>query len=332
MSRKSIRQLKRWILMSVSLMKNRRHLRKVRKQLRPGQRLVAIILVEHFGDIVACEPVTRYVRAIHPDDFIVWICRHQYRDLVSSHPDIDAVLTVSCLTEAFLLRDGAAFDQVIDLHVNGRACDWFSTVQDQAQGNANITIKNYFSYGSLLESFCLAAGLPPLRDNPIFHVHTGDPPKRLPPTPYVIIHAASLKPERDWPAEKWKSMLDILAKEFPVTFVEVGLEPRVAPVGRVLDLCGQLSIVELALHFKHCAVFIGVDSGPAHLANAFQRPSLILMGRFKGFERYTPFSGFLQDHSEEMLVRSSGPVAEIPVELAAARAAEILRKYAAIPT
>lgn len=314
--------------MTISLFKNRWRLRKIRRQLRPGQRLVAIILVDRFGDIVACEPVARYVRANHADDFVLWICRHQYRELVSSHPCLDAVLTVSCLTEAFLLRDGAAFDRVIDLHISGRACDWFDTVQDKAQGNANINIHNYFSYGNLLESFCLAAGLPPLHEGPTFHMPPAyRHPKTLPPAPYVLIHTASSKPERDWPVPKWKALLDVLVKEIPCAFVEVGLEPRIAPAMGVLNHCGRLSPVELGHLFEHCVGFIGVDSGPAHLANAFQRPSVVLMGRFGIFDRYTPFSGFLQDHSEEMIIRSKEPVAELPVEVAAARAAEILRKY-----
>jgi ADP-heptose:LPS heptosyltransferase len=300
----------------------------MRKGLQPGQRLVAIILVEHFGDIVACEPVVRYVHAQYPNDLLIWVCRRQYYDLVSSHPKLNAVLPVSCLTEAFLLRDSGVFDRAIDLHINGRVCDWFGTVQNKAAGNANITINNYFSYGSLLESFCQAAGLPPLRDNPVIHV----PPAKkhlnsLPPLPYMIIHATSSKPERDWPPEKWTALLDALAKEFTGVFVEVGLEPRIAPGGRIINRCGQLSLMELAVLFQHCAAFIGIDSGPAHLANAFCRPSVILMGRFKDFERYMPYSGFLQDHSEEMLLRSSGLVAEISIKEAAARVTEVLRKY-----
>jgi len=303
-----------------SLARNRRRLRALRRGLRPGQKLIAIALTGDLGDLVACEPVARHLRAQHPQDYILWICRGGYRELPASQPAVDEVMIVTCLTEWWRLAAENPFDQLIDLHLHGRRCHWFHDAPDPRPDNPAINTGNYLQHGSLLAAFCQSAGLPPLSDAPVVHLPhemSAAVKNLLPPTPYWVIHTTSNVAEKDWPLEKWRSVLPQLAAETPsLKFVEVGLEPTIAAVNpSVINLCGRLTILELAQVIRQSAGFIGIDSGPAHLANAFARPSVILLGRFHTFDRYQPFTGFFAEHAAEMLLQWNGPVAEIPVEV-----------------
>jgi ADP-heptose:LPS heptosyltransferase len=83
---------------------------------------------------------------------------------------------------------------------------------------------------------------------------------------------------------------------------------------KYLNLCGRLSILESAEVLRRAVLFIGIDSGPAHLANAVGIYGVILMGNYLGFERYNPFSGGYKDGSNASIIYSQGLVSEIPVE------------------
>lgn len=304
--------------MEAALWRNFRHLRRVRKSLAPGQKLIAIVLIEHMGDILACEPVARHVREMFPDDHVLWIVGEHYRKLVETHPALDGCLAVSCLTECLRLMEHPGIDRVINLHVNLRRCTAFGTILHKQQGDTAITTENYFHYGSLLEAFCRSAGLPPLLDAPRFYLPPSLHNRTLPvpqDRPFIVLHATSNEAAKDWPVEKWRSLIAMMPASFPFQLVEVGLAAKIAPGHpSVLDLCGKLSLLELAEIIRRSSGFIGVDSGPAHFANAFERPSVVLLGRYRIFDAYMPYTGYLRVHADPMVLKWPGSPAEIPVE------------------
>ena len=66
--------------------------------------------------------------------------------------------------------------------------------------------------------------------------------------------------------------------------------------GNYSNLCGQSGIAETAEDdSRRAALFIGIDSGPAHLANAVKTPGVILLGRYLTWDYYMPYTGFYAD-------------------------------------
>lgn len=302
-----------------SLNRNRRRIDELRRAAGPGQRLVAIALTEHLGDIVAAEPVARHLRARQPAARIFWICRAGYRELPALFSAVDEVMTVTCLTEYWQLAANSPFDELVDLHIAGRKCHWQPQSKEPRVESARVHAGNYFEQGSLLESFCASAGLPALTDAPVLRLPSGISAavrQRLPAGSYWVVHAASNHMEKDWPVEKWRALVGQLSTPaMKRQFVEIGLAPRLAGGSLpVRNLCGRLTLTELAEVIRQSAGFIGIDSGPAHLANALERPSVILLGRYRTFAHYQPFTGFLAENAEAMLIHGNGTVAEIPVE------------------
>ena len=56
-------------------------------------------------------------------------------------------------------------------------------------------------------------------------------------------------------------------------------------------MAGMLSILETAEVIRRAELFVGIDSGPAHLANAVATPGVILIGQYNAFKRFMPYSG-----------------------------------------
>jgi heptosyltransferase-3 len=299
--------------MQSSLVRNRATLDRWASSAESKRDHIAIVLIEHLGDIIACEPVIRHLRSQHPNSTLVWFVRPLYRELLSAHPELNACLTVTCLSEAVALAADPFWQVVVDLHLEERRCGWFDYTHHKRAGDGLITINNYFHHGSLLESFTRSAGLPGLSDAPRFHIA----PSIRPPVisgRYLVLHTASNEASRDWQLEKWLELVDQLLSDGNWILAEVGLNPIIA--GRrpaVLNFCGRLSLQSLAAFIRGADGFIGIDSGPAHFANAFARPSVVLSGHYRSFQHYMAYTGFLSQNAAEMVISWPGPAADIPV-------------------
>ena len=299
---------------------NVKRVRSLKKQLGGSRELIAIGLIQHIGDIVASEPVVRRIRSDYSDAFLVWCVRNPYRELVESFGLVDATLPVRCLTEWILLRKLAAFDQIIDLHVNRQACSVCPILLRKPEDQSGITLTNYYEFGSLTEVYSqivqrsLDDAQPRLHipDAAVARVNQLNLPKR-----FVTFHARSEQAVRDWVNERWLKLAEKIFNEFKMPLVEVGLvtsmpsKPNAFPS---VDLCGQLSLLETAEVIRRSELFIGIDSGPAHLANAVGTPGIILLGSYFRFPTRMPFSGTYSDPQKCRIIRAKGSMSDISVD------------------
>ena len=293
--------------------------------------IVAISLIEHFGDIVACEPVSRYVRAHYPDAYIIWFVKAPYAELLQYNPHIDELIQVYCLTEWMHFAKSCLFDKIIDLHLQHRECEICEIPLNKQHVHPLITLKNYYYHGNLLSVFCESAGLPRIDKQPRVYIdqHVR---KRVNsfslPDKYVVFHCLSNDSRRDWQPAKWVELARIITKTFELPIVEVGLKPLVKELhcGMYIDLCGKLSLLETAEIIRSAEFFVGVDSGPAHLANAVGTFGIILIGQLGNFNKYMPYSGSYQDGRNACIIYGDGPLSLIPVEQVSRVIADRLRQ------
>lgn len=281
-------------------------------------KIIGIVLLEHFGDIVACEPITRYLRSVYPNAYIVWFTTNQYTELLIHNPNVDRIVPLCCLTEWILLSCFNVLDIVYNLHANERTCPICEIPLHKNTGDVLITINNYFNFGNLLCSFSKSAGLPPLSDGPKVYLspetaHAVDA-LRL-PRQFLVLHCKSNDLSKDWLSEKWEELVVRIIRAFDIDVVEVGLTPSVSKgTPRCLDLCGKLTLLETAEVIRRARLFIGIDSGPAHFANAVGTRGVVLLGHYRDFRRYTPYTGGYGDGSNAELLYVDGAVADMPVE------------------
>lgn len=282
----------------------------------PNQKLIAINLIEHFGDIVACEPVSRHIRNKYPESYIIWCVREPYRELIDANPFVNKTLVVYCLTEWIFLAKSGIFDETIDLHIQGRICPVCKVPLKKSKGNKQITLENYYNVGNILSTFCQSAGLPALNEQPRIyipkHVEKNIDAYHLPER-FIVIHGLSNGSERNWSAVGWQEIIGRIFKTFQLPVVEVGLSSVLNTnlnSSNYLNFCGRLSILETAEVIRRSELFIGVDSGPAHLAHAVGTYGIILLGHFGKFKQYMPYSGWYKNE----IIYEDGPVAGIPTE------------------
>jgi heptosyltransferase-3 len=291
-----------------------------------GRGMVVIGLVEHLGDIVAAEPIARLARRQYPDSRVAWVTRKPYASVPAAFVAVDTVVKVTCVTEWLLLDASGVGNPVWDLHINQRHCPRCQIPIQKIGAAGAIQPENYYEFGNLLEVECLLAGLPVLKDQPELPV---DPTVvaavdqlNLPPR-FVVLHCASNEASRDWPRANWVALVSELLLEPGIAAVEIG--SRAVAVTRdeadKRNLCGTLSIRQSAEVIRRAALFIGIDSGPAHLANAVGTPGVILLGNYRGFGAYMPYSGRYADGEGAEIVRVDGPMEAltVPPVLAAAR-------------
>jgi ADP-heptose:LPS heptosyltransferase/SAM-dependent methyltransferase len=290
------------------------------KALSAAKKQIAIVLTEHMGDIVACEPVARYIRRIEPNSNITWVVNEKYRELVENNPYLDEVLSVNCLTEWALLSKSGIYDKIIDLHINKRECPECSLEFQKWKTRRDVTLENYYHHGPLLSVFSSCAGLPPLNEAPQVYIPDtvrSEVDSLSLPEPFIVFHCSSNEYSRDWADEKWRELAKNLINAWDGAIIEIGTQACLAGSGesRIINLCGKLSILESAEVIRRAHVFAGIDSGPAHIANAVGTNGVILLGEYRAFKCYVPFTGdYSAGKRATIIYADAGPARNISVQ------------------
>ena len=99
---------------------------------------------------------------------------------------------------------------------------------------------------------------------------------------FAVVHTGGTAPAKRWAAENYAALCDRL--ELPCAIIggkeDCGLAAEVARLCRTkpLNLCGQLTLPQSAELCRRATVFVGTDSGMAHVANATGVPCVVLFG------------------------------------------------------
>ena len=123
------------------------------------------------------------------------------------------------------------------------------------------------------------------------------------PSPRIIcIHPGAVDPNRTWPAAHWISLVEsLLWNDFRVALVgdpahvhplADNLDPM-APMNRLLDFTGVLSVLETVALLQRCAALVSTDGGPIQLAGASRCAIVGIYSVVSGANRipYRPLDG-----------------------------------------
>ena len=103
-----------------------------------------------------------------------------------------------------------------------------------------------------------------------------------------VIHPGSRRKVKLWPPERYSRIADFLWKEYKAKIILTGSRQDQSLVSRikkyldentkVIDLSGQLNLLEMAALLKKVDLLICPDTGIMHLASAFSLPTVALFG------------------------------------------------------
>jgi len=304
---------------------------RARRALRPrlaalrsaGSETVVLAMLEHMGDVAAAEPAIREARRRHHDAHLAFAVKPAWRPLVDHHPDLDEVIPLACLGDWVYLVAGELFDHVYDLQTRGRWCDRTGLLLKRQDVDTSIDITNYYRHGPLLHAAVASGGLCPggvgelgVDPAPRLHLPPGaiaDADELALPDALAVIHPRSNQLARDWNDAGWHSLASWLRRERGLAVAIIGMP---APDGLTaegcIDLRGRCSLATTAEVIRRARLFVGIDSGPAHLANAAGTPGVVVLGHYGRYERYMPFAGGYADGSSGTVLHHDGPASATP--------------------
>lgn len=285
------------------------------------RKVVAIILTQQFGDIVAGEPITRQIRQKHPDDYILWIVKPVFSELLENNPNLDEILEEFCANQRRLLINSDVFDTVYNLQFrNNSYCPVCQVYVENPLADArDITIQNYYFQGNLLTVQQKIAGLPTDDLPPQLFIKENNRARidsLLLPDKFLVVHCQSAQNSRNWDNTKWEALINYLLEKTDFHIVEIGLSSDLnVNSSRYINLCGKLTLLETGEVIRRAKLFIGIDSGPAHLANAVGTSGLVMIGKLENFVNHIPYSGRYKSGENALILRNSeGPSADITVD------------------
>ncbi len=278
--------------------------------------VIGILMAEHLGDIVAAEPIIDALRHKHPNARIVWIVKDLYRGLLENHPHIDQVIPENSVLASIWLSKHSPFTHFYNLHMNELRFDpYFNySLFNEKAATLGLTKHTYYNRGNLLKGIYDLCDIPyQVSKQP--KLYLGKQKSWDLPANYWVMHRKSNGADREWQDKFWLKLIEQIIATYKVCLVEVGVTEGLSiKHPNFISYVGKTDIIDMANIISGATFYIGIDSGPAHIANAFEIPGLILLGQYKNFKNHMPYSGSYEQGRANIYHYPDGSSAEIPLE------------------
>lgn len=278
--------------------------------------VIGVLMAEHLGDIIAAEPIIGELRKKHPNAHITWIVKDIYHGLLENHPHIKRLVIENSILTSIWLTKNHPFTKLYNLHMNELRTDphFKHELFNKQAAEIGLSKYNYYQRGNLLKGIYDLCDIPYQESKqPKIYVKN-EKSLNLPPQ-YWVIHRKSNGADREWQDDRWTALILQAIEVYDITCIEVGSSDGLAiNHPKFISFVGKTNIVEMASIISGSNFFLGIDSGPAHMANAFEIPGLILLGEYKNFKNHMPYSGSYENGRATIYHYPNGSSADIPLE------------------
>jgi ADP-heptose:LPS heptosyltransferase len=255
-------------------------------RLPPGAR-VAIIRLRSLGDSVLTTPALHLLKQARPDLEIAVVVEDRFAPVFAGNPDVDQILAPNASSVsrfrphlALNMHGGATSVRLMLAAASGLRAG-FGHFRFQPMYNVRIPraqeilgVDRKVHTAEHLASAMFYLGVP-RAEIPRARLFA-EPHSR--PRPYAVLHPFASEPAKTWQAENFLAVAKYLNED-------LGIEPLfVAGPGEDLSAFGEHTCLqgapldEVKSLVSGAALFIGNDSGPAHMAAAFGRQVVVLFG------------------------------------------------------
>ena len=283
----------------------------------PKKVFLCIAMDGDLGDMVASEPILPRLNQKFGNTHITWITSKKHFPIFENHPLVNLLIDQKFTLLSYFFQQWNPFHHYYNLHLSGFRIDEKTGVSiSNAKADAlGIDLSNYYDQHNLLEIALKLCDLPIEDAQP--HIYLDETPYKVPfQKPYWVIHAKSNAGFRDWTDENWHHLLTKIIAKWNINIIEIGhVNPLNFAHKNFISLVGKTSLPETMKIMKGASFFIGLDSGPTHLANAFLLPGLILNGEFLNFKTYMSYSGMYKNSQKvKVLFNESGMAKDLPFD------------------
>ncbi len=262
---------------------------------------IVLVRLRSLGDTVLSTPAFALLRRSLPGARIHVVMDNRFAEVLADQPDIDGVLQASGGfpgAKVRLLRQIRALrpDLCVDMH-GGATAAWLTALSG-ADWRAGF---QHFRHGWAY-NVRIPRAQHVLRRAPDAKVHTAEhhaaavihlgaahgevPPSRLATrtprqTPaYAVIHPSAAYPTKEWPLPRFRELATDIAERHGLLPIFV-LGPGEEDVARELsdyNVRQGLALPALLSLLSRAQLFVGNDSGPAHVAAAYGVPCVVIFG------------------------------------------------------
>ena len=96
--------------------------------------------------------------------------------------------------------------------------------------------------------------------------------------PYAVLHPTASAPDKTWPAKNFRALADHIQNQLDLHAIFIGGPADDLTAFDRYETIAGAPLEEIKSLIAGAALFIGNDSGPAHIAAAFGIPVLVLFG------------------------------------------------------
>lgn len=276
---------------------------------------IAFIRLDGIGDVMAAMPAVKALKDTFPSARLTMIVQHRVRELPRSLPFVDEVITLPC----DLYSSSASFVRSLsctlrlkkvllanrfDVAVDPRGDPRIILAMHRAKIPLRIGVNSAGGAFWLTRSTGYSRSLPEVEHNldvvsllgakghPEYPHLQGEPDAwrsllsafPLLSRPFFVVHPSATMQTKLWPAKRFASVIDHVAKRTRLLPVLIGAADTMKVARAVveaaktptLSLAGRTSLGQLIALLAHSALFLGNDSGPAHIAAATRCPTAII--------------------------------------------------------
>jgi heptosyltransferase-3 len=247
----------------------------------PSGSRIAVIRLRSLGDCVLTTPALALLKAYRPDLKITVVAEPRFAAVFEDNPGLDEISPGAVPADLALNLHGGTRSMVLTLasraklragFAHHRYSFIYSTRIPRAQEILGVDRSVHTAEHLASAMFWIGVPQAPI---PRAQLAASRPPDY---PPYAVIHPFASSLEKTWPAERFTRAAQYLAQSCGIHAVFLAgpdddPEPfsqfrvwRNAPLAEVKSLCSGAQL------------FLGNDSGPAHVAAAFGVPSIVLFG------------------------------------------------------
>ncbi len=251
----------------------------------PERARVCVVRLRSLGDCVLTTPAIAVLKQARPDVEVAVCVEPQYDAVFEGNPLVSSLLPPVWQAvrrwrpELCLNLHGGTRSQLITALSGakwrvGFAHHSMTFAYNVKIGRAQriLGVNRTVHTAEHLASSFFALGVP-LQDVPRAEMAAGATPVR---GKYAVLHPFASAPEKRWPSEKFCEVARYLRLWNITPVFLAGEFDDASPFASHQVVCGTLKEAKAVI--SKAAVFIGNDSGPAHVAAAFGVPSVVLFG------------------------------------------------------
>ncbi|MBN1592378.1 MAG: glycosyltransferase family 9 protein [Candidatus Coatesbacteria bacterium] len=281
----------------------------------PENPKIVFIRLDGIGDVLASLKAARALKARFPAGHLSTLVRRQVAELIDGLDFIDEVLTTDIdlyVSKPSMLKSMRYTKQIssllkktgTDIAIDPRGDPRIIWAMWRARVPVRIGVN---SAGA---GFLLSASVDYLRQTPEFEhnllvaallgAEDDGTPLSLKPNqstfaalkerfegldePFFVVHPSASMPSKIWPNDRFAEVIEVIAEKYGFLPVLIGGSDAAEiynaiseqSESRMLNLTGKTSLKELVALLSEAKLFIGNDSGPAHIAAYTGIPTVII--------------------------------------------------------